>query len=182
MYLTGGQYKGRKIEVPDTAKPTLSKVRESVFNMLQGFEFKYKTFIDMCSGSGIMGLEALSRGYIVTALEINPKAYKTIQNTYSKIGLKGDIINCDCLKYKSEKHYEIIYLDPVWADNYDKFILKAYELAEELGIIILEYDDKKPVEVENIIKSNNLNLKIVKAKKYGRCRICFLQKNNVNIS
>ena len=40
MYLTGGQFKGRKIEVPKDVKPTLSKVRESVFNMLQGFEFE----------------------------------------------------------------------------------------------------------------------------------------------
>ena len=37
MYLTGGQYKGNKIEVPKSAKPTLSKVRESVFNILMPF-------------------------------------------------------------------------------------------------------------------------------------------------
>ena len=46
MYLTQGQFKGRKIKVPEGVKPTLSKVRESVFNMLTQFSFEDYSFLD----------------------------------------------------------------------------------------------------------------------------------------
>ena len=176
MYLTGGQYKGRKIEVPNNVKPTLSKVRESIFNMLQSFEFSDKSFLDMCSGSGIMGLEAISRGYIVTSLEINPKVALIIKKTYESIGIKPNLIITDCLKYKTDKKFEIIYLDPPWGNDYEQYILKADELLENKGILIIEFDKENPVEIENIIKNNKLALNIVKSKKYGRCLICLLQK------
>ena len=59
MYLTAGQYKGTKIDVPNSVKPTLSKVRESIFNMLLQFELEDNSFLDMFCGSGIMGMEAV---------------------------------------------------------------------------------------------------------------------------
>ena len=176
MYLTGGLFKGRKIEVPSNVKPTLSKVRESIFNILQSFEFKDKTFLDMCAGSAIMGLEAISRGYKVDEIEICPKTAKTIKNTYSKLNIKPNIIIKDCLKFNADKKYEIIYLDPPWDNDYEKFIIKAYELIAQNGLIILEYDEKNPQQIENIIKNNSLSLDIVKAKKYGRCLISVLKK------
>ena len=64
MNITGGIYKGRKIIAPDEniTRPTLSKTRESVFNVLYSLiDFEEKVFLDMFAGSGIMGLEALSR-------------------------------------------------------------------------------------------------------------------------
>ena len=176
MYLTGGQYKGRKIEVPDSVKPTLSKVRESIFNMLQSFEFKDNTFLDMCAGSAIMGLEAISRGYTVTELEINPKTSQIIKKTYASIGIKPDIVVTDCLKFKTDKTFDIIYIDPPWQSNYEKFILKAYQLMSQTGLVILEYDEKNPIKIDEIIKNNNLSLETIKAKKYGRCLITILAK------
>ena len=176
MNLTGGQYKGRKIEVPKNVKTTLSKVRESIFNMLQGFEFKDKTFLDMCAGSAIMGLEAISRGYKTTELEIDPKTAKSIKNTYSKLNIAPNIVVTDCLKYKTDKKYEIIYIDPPWADNYEKYILKAHRLLKDGGLMILEFDEKNPVETFKITEKNKLSLNIVKSKKYGRCLVEILQK------
>ena len=73
MYLTAGQYKGHKIQVPPNVQPTLSKVRESVFNILLQYDLLSNKFLNMFSGSAIMGLEAISRGYNVTELEISPK-------------------------------------------------------------------------------------------------------------
>ena len=69
MYLTAGQFKGQKIEVPSNVQPTLSKVRESVFNILLQYELGEMKFLNMFSGSGLMGLEAISRGYKVKELE-----------------------------------------------------------------------------------------------------------------
>ena len=66
MNITAGIYKGQKITAPDEniTRPTLSKVRMSVFNTLQSMiDFENSSFLDMYAGSGIMGLEALSRGF-----------------------------------------------------------------------------------------------------------------------
>ena len=67
MIVTGGSYKGMKIISPDEniTRPTLSKVRQGVFNTLFSMigDFDNKTFLDLFGGSGIMGLEALSRGF-----------------------------------------------------------------------------------------------------------------------
>ena len=84
MYLTAGQFKGIKIEVPTNVKPTLSKVRESIFNMLLQFCLKDNSFLDMFSGSGIMGLEAISRGYSVKCIELNPKHALIIKKIIQK--------------------------------------------------------------------------------------------------
>lgn len=66
MIITAGRFKGQKITAPDEniTRPTLSKVRMSVFNTLQSMiDFEGSSFLDMYAGSGIMGLEALSRGF-----------------------------------------------------------------------------------------------------------------------
>ena len=85
MNLTGGQFKGIKIDIPNNARPTLSKVRQSIFNMLNQFEFENKSFLDMFSGSGLMSLEAISRGYNVLSIEINPKNVEIIKKIHTHV-------------------------------------------------------------------------------------------------
>ena len=87
MNITGGIYNGRKVQAPDEkiTRPTLSKVRMSVFNSLYSelSTFENKTFLDMFGGSGIMGLEALSRGFkSVTVFEKNRQSAEIIKNNY----------------------------------------------------------------------------------------------------
>lgn len=73
MIITAGKFKGQKVQAPDEniTRPTLSKVRMSIFNTLQAMiDFDNNSFLDMYAGSGIMGLEALSRGFSkVVAIE-----------------------------------------------------------------------------------------------------------------
>ena len=76
MIITAGVYKGRKIIAPNEniTRPTLSKVRMGVFNTLYSLigDFEGKSFLELFGGSGIMGLEALSRGFKeVKVFEIN---------------------------------------------------------------------------------------------------------------
>ena len=177
MHLTGGQFKGYKIKVPQNARPTLSKVRESIFNMLNQFDFKNNTFLDMFAGSGIMGLEALSRGFNVTQLEINKQAYQLIKENYSKFPLKPNLILCNSLNYKTNDKFEIIYIDPPWIENYEKIIIKANSILEDNGIIIIEYDKHNSTNTQEIIEKNKLSLKVFKSKQYGRCLIDILIKN-----
>ena len=88
MNITGGEFKGQKIVAPDEriTRPTLSKIRMAVFNTLQSIiDFEGKSFFDMYAGSGIMGLEALSRGFnILYSCEKNKEASKILQTNYKK--------------------------------------------------------------------------------------------------
>ena len=92
MNITAGKFKGQKITAPDEkiTRPTLSKVRMSVFNTLQAItDFDGKSFLDMYAGSGIMALEAVSRGFAsAVAIEKHPKVAAVIKNNYKKY--------CDC--------------------------------------------------------------------------------------
>lgn len=177
MYLTAGQFKGRKIQVPPNVQPTLSKVRESVFNILLQYDLAGNKFLNMFSGSGIMGLEAISRGYDVVELEISPKIGKIIKTNYKSLNLTSKLIICDSLKYQTNEKYDVIYADPPWDKDYKPVILKANELLDENGVIILEYDKTKNIDIQSILDELNINVNIVKSKKYGRCLLTILRKN-----
>jgi len=176
LYLTGGQYKGRKIEVPNNVKPTLSKTRESVFNILLQYDLSGNKFLNMFSGSAIMGLEAISRGYEVVEIEISPKTALIIKNNYKNLNLKPNITICDCLKYKTDEKFDIIYADPPWEMDYAPIILKANEMIKKDGVIILEYDKTKNIDIQNILNELNIDINLVKSKKYGRCLLAILRK------
>ncbi len=66
MQITGGYLKSRKIISPkgSNVRPTLSKTRESLFNVLANLiDFDGSAFLDIFAGSGIIGFEAASRGF-----------------------------------------------------------------------------------------------------------------------
>lgn len=168
MIITGGIYKGRKIIVPDEkiVRPTLSKIRESIFNVLFSLmEFEGKSFLDMFAGSGIMGLEALSRGFsYVLELEKNPKVAKILKENYKKLNLKPNLIIGDSVKKMTEidKKFDVIYVDPPYFSGiYEQSLIKIKEtnILSDNGIIILEHVTE--------VAWGNTGFKLIKQKKYS---------------
>ena len=85
MQITGGIYNSRKVKTPEyeNIKPTLSKVRQGIFNsLLTMIEPEGKIFIDMFAGSGIMSLEAISRGFKAITFEKDKKTIAAIKQTF----------------------------------------------------------------------------------------------------
>ena len=170
MIITAGKFKGQKINVPGESitRPTLSKVRMSVFNTLQAMiDFENSTFLDMYAGSGIMGLEALSRDFSkVTAIEKNPKAANIIKNNYRKFKPSPEFIFGDTLKIcpKLEQKFDVIYIDPPYFSGVYEASLQAIENISS-GIIILEH----------VTDVEFGNFKLIKQKKYGDKFITFLR-------
>ncbi|NJM29955.1 MAG: 16S rRNA (guanine(966)-N(2))-methyltransferase RsmD [Rhizobiales bacterium] len=68
MRIVGGKFKGHNLSAPSTTatRPTSDRVREAIFNILahgiEGFDIDGTRAIDLCAGTGALGLEALSRG------------------------------------------------------------------------------------------------------------------------
>ena len=171
MIITAGRYKGQKITAPDEniTRPTLSKVRMGIFNTLQAMiDFESKSFLDMYAGSGIMGLEAISRGFeTACAIEKNPKAANIIKLNYKKFDKHPHLIIGDSLKVtpRLEEKFDVIYIDPPYFSGiYEKSLEAVKEVA--CGIVILEH--------VNDIEFNGY--KLIKQKNYGDKIISFLNK------
>lgn len=165
MIITGGIYKGRKILAPSETitRPTLSKVRQGVFNALFSIlgEFEGKSFLDVFGGSGIMGLEALSRGFEeVLVFEKNPKAAQIIKKNYSVLGLTPNLKTGDSLKLldKIEKTYDVLYVDPPYQSGIYE---KVFDLIKSGSIIIAEHSAPIQTEKFNLIKQKNYGGKLV---------------------
>ena len=171
MKIISGKYKGRKIEGFDLdgTRPTMDRVKESLFAMIQDY-LDDSIVLDLFSGSGNLGIEALSQGaryaYLV---DVNPKAAKTIRKNIENIGINNcEIINMDYLKtikYLNKKNIKVdlIFLDPPYKTD---FIEKSIKLIENLdilsknGLIICESDTLNRIVFPE-------NYKIIKDKKYG---------------
>ena len=167
MNITAGTLKGRKIITPDTklVRPTLSKVRMAVFNVLQAYvEYENAVFLDMFGGSGVMGLEALSRGFKeVTVIEKDKKIFQTIKENYKLLGQEAEFLNIDTLNFKTDREFDVVYIDPPYYAGIYEQILK---ILPEFKICVIEH----PEEV--VIKEYNL----LKQKKYGDKLLTFLTK------
>ncbi len=169
MIITAGIFKGQKITSPDEniTRPTLSKVRMSVFNTLQSLiDFENKSFLDMYAGSGVMGLEALSRGFkTATAIEKHPKVTSVIKNNYKKFSPQPKLIIGDSTKVvqKLETKFDVIYIDPPYYSGiYEKSLDAIEQIASD--IIILEH----------VTDVDFLDYELIKQKKYGDKYITFL--------
>lgn len=169
MIITAGIYKGRKLLVPDESitRPTLSKVRMGVFNTLYSIigEFEGKTFLDVFAGSGVMGLEAISRGFVeVKAFEKNFKAAEIIKKNYKSLNLTPNLIVGDARKLitKLDKTYDVVYIDPPYESSLYTDILEKIDG----GIIIAEHSNKMDFS----------NFELIKQKKYGDKFVSYLSK------
>ena len=170
MNITGGKFKGRKISAPDEriTRPPLSKIRMGVFNSLYSKfgEFNNLTFLDVFGGSGIMGLEALSRGFLaVTVIEQNKKSGIILKKNYEQLGLKPEIIIGNALNIlpKLDKKYTVAYVDPPYQSGIYEDTIKL--LKDKAEVIILEH----PSNMEQLFKNTT------KQKKYGDKTITYIE-------
>ena len=168
MIITGGKYKGRKIQAPDEkiTRPTLSKVRQGVFNVLfsEIGDFDGKSFLDLFGGSGIMGLEAISRGFEdVVVFEKNPKIAQILKKNYATLGLKPNLKIGDSLKLldKLDKNFDVIYVDPPYYSGvYEEVFSKLSKIDLHGSIIIAEHSELLNIPF-TLIKEKNYGGKLV---------------------
>ena len=180
MRVISGKFKGRKIEGYDIegTRPTQDRVKESLFAMIQN-ELIGARVLDLFTGSGNLGIEALSNGAdTVYFVDNNPKCIETVNRNLKNIDKDNlKILNLDykaALKYFKNNNikFDIIFLDPPYNLNCLDFCLEKIiecDILEENGIIICEY------EFDNF-KESYTNLKLHKDKKYGYKNIKMYKK------
>ena len=181
MRIIGGKARGTKIYTLEgnNTRPTLDRVRESVFNIIQN-DIKDCVFLDLFSGSGAIGLEAISRGAKKAILCDNSKAAieiikKNIEKTKFNQNIELYLLDYErLLKEKINEQIDIIYVDPPYSTDFAYKAIKVIlekEILKESSIIIIETDRN---EVENNIKT--LPIKIIDKRKYGKAELIFIKK------
>lgn len=175
MRIVGGLYRGRTLftfEGQDI-RPTPDKVRESIFNIIQHRVYG-SSFLDVFSGTGAMGIEALSRG--AKSVVLNDKdrqSIKLINKNVEKIGAKEGVkvTNLDGVQLLSSslEKYDIIYLDPPYKTELGVQALSVCANAlKDDGIVIFEDEKEFDGEIQG--------LEIFDKRKYGRVRLTFFRK------
>ena len=174
MQITGGVYNSRKIQTAEyeNIKPTLSKTRQGIFNTLASIiEFDNKIFFDMFSGSGIMSLEALSRGFKVISFEKDKKTAQQIKQIFKRLGTEAALYFGDSLKNikKIQLQADVIFIDPPYDSNLYEQALKIIKNENKLnqsGIIVIEHPVKKIIDFSGF--------QIIKTKRYANTQISYL--------
>ena len=178
MRVVAGKYRGKKLKEfnLDTTKPTIDRVKESIFASIQ-FDVIDAVVLDLFSGTGALGIEAISRGAKkVFLVDKNIHAINIIKQNLN--GIDGDYVvkNQDYISFLNEVKvkFDIVLLDPPYKTDFGvksiELLLKN-DLLNDNAIIMFETGEDANVEL------NFPQFEITK-KKYGTVLVYKMVKNN----
>ena len=184
MRIISGKYKGKKIFLPQDnyTRPLKDIVKESIFNVIEhsnkiSFSIKNSTVLDLFSGSGSFGLEAISRGaknviFVEKYSKVIPILKKNINHL--KCDEQCELSNIDCFEFfnqkkKSQSSFDMIFLDPPYKEKkinslIEQIIIK--KILKKNGILIIHRHKKDDVILTE-------KLKIIDLRIYGISKIIF---------
>jgi len=178
MRIISGKCRGLNLETlkGENTRPTLDRVKESVFNIL-GNNFFDLAILDLFAGSGALGLEALSRGAkSCDFVDLSKEAIKVIKKNIDKCRMNelSTVHQCDfevAIKKFPESYFDVVFLDPPYGKDMGILaISKMDKIIKDTGIIILETDNTEdiPDTIECFERYD--------VRKYGRVMISFFRK------
>lgn len=174
MRIIAGDFKGRRLLAPRDGRirPTADKVKESIFSMIAAY-LEDAAVIDLFSGTGNLGLEALSRGAkrcffgdkSRESLELTRKNITLCRQEGRTVTILGDY---EYVLRKVPEKADIIFLDPPYKQGLIQECLRhisRLSLLSGEGIIVAEHETDEPLEdrISGFIK--------IKEKTYGTTEI-----------
>ena len=188
MRIISGRFKGKRwISVKaSTVRPTSDRVKESVFGIL-GDSVIDSNFLDLCAGTGNIGLEALSRGArSVTFVDRSPHSIRVIKSNLSGCGVNGgephvNIVKLDALKglaflARRDAQFDLIYFDPPYDSGIHKACLGQIGMNNMLspsGQVVVERRRERRAECAAPEAIDELKLK--RQERYGDTVVSFYQ-------
>ena len=182
MRVIAGKFKGRVITCSKSAsfRPTLDKVRESIFNVL-GADIIDRRVLDLFCGSGSLGIEALSRGAMrVIFVDSDKKGLELARLNVSALGAdhKAKFILQDAFEYLQrggEFGFDIVFADPPYdlmcGSRLSRLLLEEKVLRQG-GIFILERFKKDSPEAAGYRSAKTL--------KFGQTEVDFYIREEEN--
>lgn len=178
MRIIAGMYGGRKLKSPPNARtrPTSDRLRETLFNVISPRITSETRFLDLCAGTGAVGIEALSRGAgfacFVERARRNCALIEENLDLLEVPELQTDVISLDVEKFlrsNTSPPWDIIFFDPPYSNAYSEVIAligrKKKAILAEDGILVAEHrfkthlpDEKGPLRRWRILKQGETAL------------------------
>ena len=163
MRIISGKYRGRKLKSPPSLKtrPTSDRLRETLFNVLSP-RIEGARFLDLCAGSGAVGMEALSRGAAhVTFVDHSRQMYALIETNLKTLTVSDDeteVVSKEALEFfsrrlkKEAEPFDIVFFDPPYTTDYEEVLNylgeNAAELLTEGAVVVVEHHKRKELPEE----------------------------------
>lgn len=155
MRIIAGEYRGRVLKSPADQKtrPTSDRLRETLFNILAPRIDDETRFLDLCAGSGAVGIEAVSRGAkFATFVDKSQRACALIEENLDRLNIpetQTEVVRSPAEKFVTREYpagWNIIFYDPPYQENYRVFLFEFSANASSLlapdGILIAEHHAK----------------------------------------
>jgi len=178
--ITGGEYAGIPIICPkQSLRPTMDRVRESFFSSLGDITGAY--FLDVFAGSGVVGLEAVSRGagYVVMVERDGRKKaviQQNIEKTKAKNCIAVRIMNAEGYIKHPEYSFDIVFMDPPFPFKNRAKLLSlaaANGCIKEGGLLLMHHPGNET------LPDKTAGLELYKEKKYGHSRMVFYRYSGI---
>jgi len=146
LRVIAGEFKGRKLEIPDDprVRPITDRMKESWFGIMQP-HLAEATVVDLFSGSGALGFEALSRGaHHVDFVEIAPKSLEALRSNIASLGVeeRTTVRRADALRFAArlEEHaYDVAFADPPFSTDHAQRVVAIFRSKPFAGILGLQH-------------------------------------------
>ena len=182
MRIIAGKYKRTPLNTlngEDITRPTKDMVREALFSSITVYSDTF--FLDLFSGSGAIGLEALSRGAKeVVFNDASREAVRIIESNLEKVRENRQVLNLDykdCIRKLEGQSFDYIYCDPPYDfKEYEDILayVERYGLLKEKGIIIME--TRKNTD----LKESYPGYEKYKEKRHGISKLQYYRKEKNN--
>ncbi|MCL2193020.1 MAG: RsmD family RNA methyltransferase [Treponema sp.] len=178
MRITGGTLCGRRVQVPGgIIRPSMDQMRESVFGCLG--DLAGRSFLDVFSGSGIIALEAASRGATyVEAVESDPGKRKRLLDNVSiaPIRISCRFMSAELYVLRAKRAFDCIFLDPPFPYRFKWELLSriaASPLVTEESVVLL-HRPQGDCQTEEI-SAMQIALRKTESREYGRSVVDFFR-------
>lgn len=179
MRIVSGKLKGRRLASfgGRRIRPTSDIVREAIFNILT-VEWEGKEVLDLFSGTGALGIEALSRGASqVVFVENHSQSLLLLDKNINTLSLSD---NCEVLRLRVEKgigfikkkgwKFDVVFLDPPYGKGLTDDTLRLIagsDILKEDGVVVAEHHYKE------ILSNRYRKLQLSDRRKYGKTEVSF---------
>lgn len=180
MRVIAGEAKGHRLKFPKgtTTRPATDLVRGAIFSILENMVSDWSRVLDLFSGSGALGIEALSRGAAwVDFVESEPRCCGIIRENLEKTKLAARA-RINCRKVENvfsflEEEYSIILMDPPYSNpSIGNLITQLGDsgLVGATTTLVVTHSPRLP------LSPNYNNLELIKEHRHGDSCISIYQK------
>ena len=181
MRIIAGEHRGLKLESPprSTIRPTADRVRESVFNIIEHrFMGDYPAwsqarFLDLCCGTGAVGLEAASRGarevLMVDHSDVAAKVVARNSRRFSSVArfIRGDVLALP----RVAQPFDYVFMDPPYTDfpllPALRGVMRQGYIGPQTLVIVEQPKIRDPEALESLFSE-------LDDRRYGASRVLFL--------